>query len=376
MLQLALKLNASRKDLSDGESELQDAERFVKEWTQLAEQESKSRRNSVHMVKDAGRKMVKSLSGMPHKKETNGRILHITPERARKEMGELYLQSNVSKSSETFSRPPQPEALWMPVRAMLCRNRFIFSCSTNSDGIRHEEPVLEDIMFHHINSICCADIVEDRPREWAIKLPEKQVHGASSWISGIAFRSNRVQADQSTFYVEDPLSYGPQGKWKSTSSSSSSTHSRFLRLTLCCYGRHRMISCHFRLHAQDHAHTSPLPCKRTPSRAPADLPKSDLFSKSDPMCILTERPEGRGDGWRFVGQTECVLNCQDPRFQTTLDVAHPDAADAAGGRRVLRFTVVDVDESHQVRVPSTLPPPHPPRPAPRHTPALYPRPVS
>ncbi len=76
------------------------------------------------------------------------------------------------------------------------------------------------------------------------------------------------------------------------------------------------------------------------------------------MCIVTERPHdpagaggpGAGD-WRFVGQTECVLNCQDPKFRTTLDLTHPASG---ASHRKLRFTVVDVDESPHVRKP---PPP-------------------
>jgi hypothetical protein len=101
---------------------------------------------------------------------------------------------------------------------------------------------------------------------------------------------------------------------------------------------------------------APIPYTYPP--VPADLPRSDLFSKSDPMCILTERPydpadaggSGTGD-WRFVGQTECVLNCQDPKFRTTLDLTHPKSG---AGHRKLRFTVVDVDASPHVRNP---PPP-------------------
>jgi hypothetical protein len=189
----------------------------------------------LESVKEASRNMVNSLSGASIEKKINRRIFTIVPETARKQMGELYLQCHLAKTSETFSRSHQAEALWMPVRAMLCRDRFIFTCGSDWDSSKQSEPILEDILFHHIDTIGCADVIEHRPREWAVKSSEIQTHSRHRWMLG--FRSNRVQPDpEGAFSVEAPISPGLSGRWQANSGSIASSSARFLRLTLSCYG--------------------------------------------------------------------------------------------------------------------------------------------
>ena len=50
------------------------------------------------------------------------------------------------------------------------------------------------------------------------------------------------------------------------------------------------------------------------------LPKMDLFSKSDPMCVLFQRVGG--DQWTEIGRTETLSNTHNPSWNTTFTVAN------------------------------------------------------
>ncbi len=215
----------------------QDSQTLVEEWLQQRshrETVANKRRNLIESVKEASRIMINSLSGESKEKKINKRIFTIVPEAARKKMGELYLQCQLVKTSETFSIQHQAEALWIPVRAMLCRDRFIFTCGSHWDSSKRFEQILEDILLHHIDTIGCAD-VEHSPIGWAVKSCEIQTHSRRRWMLG--FRSNRVQTDpDGAFSVEAPISSGPTGSWRAISGSIASSSSRFLRISLSCYG--------------------------------------------------------------------------------------------------------------------------------------------
>ena len=43
-----------------------------------------------------------------------------------------------------------------------------------------------------------------------------------------------------------------------------------------------------------------------------DLPNLDLFSKSDPMCVLFTKQFGQ---WREIWRTEAVKDCLDPKVR-------------------------------------------------------------
>ena len=50
------------------------------------------------------------------------------------------------------------------------------------------------------------------------------------------------------------------------------------------------------------------------------LPKMDLFSKSDPMCVLFQRVGG--GQWTEIGRTETLSNTHNPSWNTTFTVAN------------------------------------------------------
>jgi hypothetical protein len=52
-----------------------------------------------------------------------------------------------------------------------------------------------------------------------------------------------------------------------------------------------------------------------------DLPKADTKSLSDPMVVVFSKPLGApDDAYKFVGQTETVMNNHGPNFQTTIGI--------------------------------------------------------
>ena len=70
-----------------------------------------------------------------------------------------------------------------------------------------------------------------------------------------------------------------------------------------------------------------------------DLCDADLFSKSDPICILSHSNNG---GWQYISQTECIRDTQDPVFATRLEIDFPKTG------QVLRFTIIDVDSESEL----------------------------
>ena len=52
----------------------------------------------------------------------------------------------------------------------------------------------------------------------------------------------------------------------------------------------------------------------------ADL---DLFSKSDPVCVLEQK---MGSTWRLIGQTEVIDNDLNPVFKTLLEFDYNSGA--------------------------------------------------
>ena len=235
MLSLAMKLNASRADLS---LDFQRSEVLVREWIHDLEQaEEKSRRLSVVPIGPV-RRLFHSFSGIAPEIRIEKKLLRVVADEQRRRMGQLYLQAQISKTCETFSRPNHNEALWMPVHALLCRDRFAFTCSFYSDGTK-SEPVLEDILFHHVAAIGSADVVEHRPGEWIIQPSGKLVHQRSSFTLFGSLRSRRVaDEDHGIFKVETPApaQIFRSGKWQNSSVPTTTTNSHFLRLTVACRG--------------------------------------------------------------------------------------------------------------------------------------------
>eukprot|EP00795_Rhopilema_esculentum_P004319 gene4319-20525_t len=66
-----------------------------------------------------------------------------------------------------------------------------------------------------------------------------------------------------------------------------------------------------------------------------ELPKMDTFSSSDPICVLYVRRYGQ---WVEYGRTECIPNCQRPKFAETLilDANNQD-------HNQLKFSVFDTE---------------------------------
>lgn len=48
------------------------------------------------------------------------------------------------------------------------------------------------------------------------------------------------------------------------------------------------------------------------------LPKMDLFSKSDPMCVFYQKEAGRD--WTEIGRTETISNTHNPSWNTTFTI--------------------------------------------------------
>jgi len=73
----------------------------------------------------------------------------------------------------------------------------------------------------------------------------------------------------------------------------------------------------------------------------SDLPKMDLFSKSDPMCVLYTKA---GDNsWMEIGRTESIKNNHNPMWNKTFNI------DFLGEevKQVIKFEVYDADSSTQ-----------------------------
>ena len=49
------------------------------------------------------------------------------------------------------------------------------------------------------------------------------------------------------------------------------------------------------------------------------LKNLDVFSKSDPKCVLYEQ---KGNSWQKIGETETIMNNLNPDFQTSFTVAY------------------------------------------------------
>lgn len=73
------------------------------------------------------------------------------------------------------------------------------------------------------------------------------------------------------------------------------------------------------------------------------LKNADLFSKSDPMCVLFKLDWDTGDrnGWREVGRTEAIRDCLNPDFVTKFLVEYRFEE-----RKELMFKVYDVDSEN------------------------------
>jgi len=63
------------------------------------------------------------------------------------------------------------------------------------------------------------------------------------------------------------------------------------------------------------------------------LPKMDLFSKSDPMCVVFQKVGG--GQWTEVGRTETLSNTHNPSWNTTFTVANE--------RQQVKFEIYDSD---------------------------------
>ena len=70
-----------------------------------------------------------------------------------------------------------------------------------------------------------------------------------------------------------------------------------------------------------------------------NLKDADIFSKSDPVCVLFENRVGK---WVEVGRTEMILNCLNPKFQKKFNVNYNPQSPQA-----LKFEIYDWDNNSQ-----------------------------
>lgn len=68
------------------------------------------------------------------------------------------------------------------------------------------------------------------------------------------------------------------------------------------------------------------------------LPKCDLFSKTDPLCVLLVKRYGQ---WIEYGRTETIMNCHDPKFVETfkIDRNRPE-------NEMIKFALYDSKNMH------------------------------
>jgi hypothetical protein len=259
-------------------------EKLVKDWTQPQQLEKKVSVGWMPQVLNLISQ--RSLSSLPKQ-----RMIDVNPDELRKEMKELYLQSRISKTSETFSRPHRREALWMPVHAILCRDRFVFTCN----GGTQSEYVLEDVMFHHVESICHADVLQDG-EVWKVRPtanPSRfELWGIRNLVYGLV--SNRVQdQDTSEFVVEPPVHCATTEDGQASSPAADSG-GRFLRLHLSCQSEHAPKR--FRQPvARANPSRPPAPPRIAPreQRRPAPAPAPHLSTSSPALHLSTS-----AHGWR------------------------------------------------------------------------------
>ena len=69
----------------------------------------------------------------------------------------------------------------------------------------------------------------------------------------------------------------------------------------------------------------------------------DIFSKSDPMCVVYTRDDSRaGQNWNEIGRTECIDNNLNPEFATKIQIQY-----LFEQRQILKFEVYDIDSDSQ-----------------------------
>ena len=69
----------------------------------------------------------------------------------------------------------------------------------------------------------------------------------------------------------------------------------------------------------------------------------DIFSKSDPMCVVYTRDGSRaGQNWNEIGRTECIDNNLNPEFATKTQIQY-----FFEHRQFLKFEVYDIDSDSQ-----------------------------
>jgi len=70
-----------------------------------------------------------------------------------------------------------------------------------------------------------------------------------------------------------------------------------------------------------------------------DLPKSDLFSKSDPMCVVYLKDSSQAE-WTEVGRTEVINDDHDPKWAKKVEVNYSFET-----KQQIKFAVYDIDSS-------------------------------
>ncbi|XP_075899267.1 copine-3-like isoform X2 [Nelusetta ayraudi] len=66
----------------------------------------------------------------------------------------------------------------------------------------------------------------------------------------------------------------------------------------------------------------------------------DVFSKSDPMCVLSMDMSSRGPHWCEIGRTEKIMNCLNPKFSKTFVIDYYFEM-----VQKLRFELYDIDSA-------------------------------
>ncbi len=65
----------------------------------------------------------------------------------------------------------------------------------------------------------------------------------------------------------------------------------------------------------------------------------DIFSKSDPMCVIYTKSFSR-DMWKEIGRTECITNNLNPDFATKVNIQYFFEQQQFINSRCMTWTVI------------------------------------
>uniref|UniRef100_A0A914DCL5 C2 domain-containing protein n=1 Tax=Acrobeloides nanus TaxID=290746 RepID=A0A914DCL5_9BILA len=71
-----------------------------------------------------------------------------------------------------------------------------------------------------------------------------------------------------------------------------------------------------------------------------NLKDADIFSKSDPCCVVFQYVQQAGhQGWKEIGRTEAIMNCLKPEWNTKIYMEYYFEE-----RQKLKFEIYDIDD--------------------------------